>query len=80
MPGQCSTMNYIHSPFLLNLLRHDLINSLALNLVIFLPQPPKYLGLQTCATRLPFSCVGGREVENYYFGILRQDLMHPRMA
>lgn len=65
MPGQCSTMNYIHSPFLLNLLRHDLINSLALNLVIFLPQPPKYLGLQTCATRLPFSCVcggGGREL------------------
>lgn len=45
MPGQCSTMNYIHSPFLLNLSRHNLINLLALNLVMLRPQPPKYLDL-----------------------------------
>lgn len=36
--------DYIHSPFLLNLLSHDLINLLALNLVMLLPQPPKISG------------------------------------
>lgn len=79
MPGQCSTMNYIHSPFLLNLLRHDLIRLLPLNLVMLLPQPPKYLGLQTCYQASILLCVWGG-VKDYYFGFLRQGLMHPRMA
>lgn len=69
--------DYIHSPFLLNLLSHDLINLLALNLVMLLPQPPKYLGLQTCYQASILLCGG---VEDYYFGFLRQGLMHPRMA